>query len=236
MPTTFAPPEHEIEVTTTFVLGAFIDLADLLAIPPDGNRYDRDDEGRLTLMAPDDFRFHGRPLTRLTRWLNRNLPQSYEVLQERAIAFARIYSLRGDRLRESFLGPKALSPDIAIFAGEPDILRGPHGLTFAHPRNVRIVLEVLSPGSWREALGVGSRDKVDRRRTYLESGVPEYWLVNPAVDDPLCPMKPRTLAAFTATGEPRIWVELDKADGMLSSAAVSELCLPIEELWRDCGL
>jgi Uma2 family endonuclease len=44
------------------------------------------------------------------------------------------------------------------------------------PEHLLLVIEILSPTTWRQDLGVGDADDVDRPRTYLESGVPEYWV------------------------------------------------------------
>src|SRR5262249_3783975 len=119
-----------IQASCPYQLGAPIDLPELLALPPDGRSYVRDDQGRLAVMSPDPWDKHGTPLVVLTRLLTRRLAEPYWVLPERAIALPRILDLKGRVLRESFLGPKAIEPDIACFSRRPDSLYGPHGLAF----------------------------------------------------------------------------------------------------------
>ena len=62
-----------------FKLGDPISLSDLLSLPPDGRRYARDEQGRLTLMAPDKPSSHRRPLGRVARFLTRSLEDPWEV-------------------------------------------------------------------------------------------------------------------------------------------------------------
>jgi Uma2 family endonuclease len=218
-----------------FQLGAPISLADLLALPPDGFDYTRDEEGRLRLMSPDDQRRHRIPLTRLTRLLNRRLDDPWHVLHEGAIAFERVWDLAGNLLPESFLGPKALVPDITVFSERPALVTGPHGLTFAAPDHLALVVEVLSPGNWRSDLGAGaSATDVDRPRTYLEAGVRELWLLNGGVEQ--CPLAPRSGKFLRRSEDGKRWLEMEIESGVLRSFAVPGLELELEPFWRDCGL
>ncbi len=173
-----------------FVVGARISLADFLALPSDGVRYDRDEEGRLSLMSPDDFARHRSPIFRLQQRVVRVVPETVQAMVDPAVAFARIYDLSGNLLPESFLGPKAIQPDLACYGQEPAAVEGPSGFTFASPEGLLAVAEVLSPSTYRESLGIGEGDTVNRWRTFLEARVPEYWILNIAVDRPGCPLPP----------------------------------------------
>ncbi len=218
--------------TVPYQLGAPIELADFLALPPDGHRYARDEEGRLALMTPDHYPSHRRPLAKLTRFLNRLLPDPYFVLHEGSIAFPHIYSLRGELVRESFFGPKTIEPDIAVFAHEPRTLPAPRGSEVAEPTGIRLVIEVVSSSTWRADLGLGRKDDVDRPRTYLESGVPEYWAINVGVDEPGCPLRPRSGRFLERAEDGRSWRELPVVEGRVRSRSVPELDLDLEPFLR----
>ncbi len=221
---------------TRYQLGAPIELHDLLALPPDGNNYGRDEEGRLILMSPDDWRKHGYPLIKLTSFFARSLPPTFDVLHERSIAFEKVYDLKGELLPESFLGPKAIEPDHAIFDRAPAFVTGPHGLTFARPAGIRLVVEILSEDTWRSDLGKGESDDVDRMRTYREAGVPEYWILNPAVRSRNCPVPFRSGMLFSAAADRSAWVEVPPEGGMIRSRSIPGLELDLEALWRDSML
>ncbi len=228
--------ETNTPTSSPYALGAPIDLPDLLALPPDGRNYARDSQGKLTLMSPDDFRTHRFALITLARRLGRSVPAAVCVAQECAIAFDRIYNLRGNLLRASFLGPRAIAPDVACFSQRPEFVTGPHRLTFAAPRHLALIVEILSPGTWRSDLGIGNADDVDRMRTYLESPAQEYWLLNPDVDEPDCPVpirRGRFLArAAGATG----WEEIRAPGGIVHSRAIPELTFDPADFWNECGM
>ena len=176
-------------------LGDPIALHDFLALPPDGRRYTRDEQGRLALMSPDDARAHRNPLALLTEALIRALARPWRVISEPGIAFDPVWSLQGERLPPSRLGRKAVSPDVAVFEGPPQFLAGrpdvadPAYHVFS-PENVRLAAELVSPGTWRSDLGSGEADAVDRWRTYWDNGVAELWILN-AGDAPCGPLPPR---------------------------------------------
>jgi len=194
-------------------LGDPIELADLLALPPDDRRYDRDAEGRLTLMSPDDAPTHRRPMALLDRWLGRELDLSWEILPEPGIAFDPIWSLQGAVLPPSRLGRKTLGPDVAVYAGRPRFLYGrpdaedPRYQVFA-PDGLRLAVELLSRRTRRSDLGLGEAEEVDRWRTYLDNGVPELWLLN--AGEAACGLPPRS-ALFLRNGGDR-WEPLSGED------------------------
>lgn len=214
-----------------YQLGAPIELADFLALPADGNRYTRDEEGRLALMGPDDADHHRLPIMRLARHLIRLLPDPCCVLQEGSIAFPRIYNLRGTFLRDSFFGPKAIAPDVAVFAHEPRSLRTPGGGTIIQPEGIRLVIEILSPTTWRSDLGLGRKDDVDRPRSYLESGVPEYWIINAGMDEPGCALKPYSGRFLERSPGGDDWYDLPLVEGRVRSRAVPEVELDLAALF-----
>jgi Uma2 family endonuclease len=171
----------------SYVLGAPISLADFLALPEDrkGLSYDRDGEGRLTLTSPEDGQHHRTPLGRLLQalyvWAARKR-QPYTVLPEPEIVLDPVFRLGGQVVPESFLGPRVIKPDIACFAGEPRYVRTPEGSTRYSKEGLLLVVEIASTRTWRQDLGKGEADAVDRWRTYLENRVPEYWFLNVGVD------------------------------------------------------
>lgn len=164
-------------------LGDPIELHDLLALPPDGRRYDRDEQGRLILMSPDDAPTHRWPMNVLQRRLCQDLDQRWEVLLEPGVALEPILALDGTVLPPSRLGRKTLGPDLAVFEGPPRFVRGRPEVpdsryqVFA-PERLRVAVEFLSRRTQRSDLGLGEADAVDRWRTYLANGIDEYWLIN----------------------------------------------------------
>jgi Uma2 family endonuclease len=194
------------EVTETIApagyrLGDPIALEDLLALPADGRRYTRDAEGRLALMSPDNARRHRYPLSALTGWLWSVVRPPAFVAPEPGVAFERIRTLQGRLLPRSRLGVKTLEPDVVVFGGPPRFIeeRG------FDARDVALVVEVLSPSTHRQDLGLGAADEVDRLRSFLESGAPEYWVLNPTTETLALP--PRTGLFLRAEGGR--WAPLD---------------------------
>lgn len=190
-------------------LGDRIALEDLLALPPDGRRYDRDAEGRLILMSPEHARHHRWPIMHMYAWLHARLPTGWWAAPEPSVAFEPIWSLRGLRLPLSRLGVRCLEPDFVVFdrrprfwPGRPDV-PDPGWEVFA-PEGARLVIEVLSPRTQGSDLGQGSRDAVDRWRTFLDNGGEEYWVLN-ASDEP-CGLPARS-GLFLARADDR-WAPL----------------------------
>src|SRR5205823_3988679 len=111
-----------------YVVGAPISLHDFLALPEEG--YDRDERGRLVPdVTNDDARYHRTPLARLNSllcaWAERPHSRGFTVIPEPGVVFSRVFDLRGRLLPESFLGPKAVEPDLACFEGDPSFIRTP---------------------------------------------------------------------------------------------------------------
>ncbi|HVT61302.1 MAG TPA: Uma2 family endonuclease [Thermoanaerobaculia bacterium] len=80
-----------------------------------------------------------------------------------------------------------------------------------------LLVEVLSPGSIR-------RDRTEKLRLYAESGIREYWLVDP----------PAQQIEFLVNRSGRFEVALP-LDGIYRSPVLSEITLDLAELWRQVG-
>ena len=85
---------------------------DLLALPPDGRRFELDARGRLALMSPDSARRHRVPLSVLVNLLGRSLDWPRQQLHVApTLALPRILGLKTRRLLPaSRLGPKSVEP------------------------------------------------------------------------------------------------------------------------------
>lgn len=237
---------------SAYLLGAPISLADLLALPPDGNRYGRDEKGRLVLVAPDDAAGHRLPVSRAVRRIVQATdPALYEVVPEAPITFERVYALDGSVLPPSHHGPKALVVDFACFSRPVRVVRAPSGHTWFSPEGLVLVAEFVSPSSWANDLGEGSsREEVDRWRTYLEAAVPEYWIFNAGFERAGLP--PRSGLFLSYDRGLGTWADLPVegarfaerdyrgrrpvAGGVVRSRAVPGLALDLDELWRDCAV
>lgn len=179
--------------TPVYRLGDEIPLEDLLALPPDGQRYGRDERGRLCLMSPERFYVHRAPIVLFNQWLVRALPPPHQVVCEGSLALPALVRLDGTPLPESRLGPRGIEPDLVVFDGWPRSA----GPSAADAKSVLVdkvalVVEVLSARTWRADLGVArppipgrpvprELDEVDRWRSYLLSGISELWIVNVGV-------------------------------------------------------
>ncbi len=219
---------------SAYRLGDPIPVAEFLALPPDGIRYARDERGRLTLMSPEDSRLHRWPLAMFARRAGPLVVSPYTLIQEPGVVFRRIIDLSGKLVRRSFLGPKSLEPDFAVLKGQPRHMRKKFT-----SRGFVFVAEILSPSTWRNDLGIGPQsgdEQVDRRRTYLESGMSEYWVINPGVDDPDCPLAPRSAWFAVRAEDGKSWVPFEPESGVVRSKIVPGLVLDLEAYWADCGL
>jgi Uma2 family endonuclease len=235
----------------SYCLGAPISLADLLALPPDGNRYSRDEKGRLILGPPDHADFHRTPLAVLTQTIGRQLDaERYLVVPEGSVAFDPIYDLNGVVVPLSHHGLPCIEPDIVCLRRPFRTLRASEKNKVYAPESVALVVEVLSPSTWREDLGDGAGDKTDRWRTYLEGRVPEFWIVN--ANDVPCGLPPRSVLALAFDPSVGTWSDLGVeearyaagdyrgrqalAGGRIQSTVLPGLVLDIERLWRDASL
>jgi hypothetical protein len=233
-------------------LGDPIALEDLLALPSDGARYARDAEGRLTPMSPDCALGHGYPLTVLQHLVLRALAPGFEVLQECGIALDPILHLRGHALPESRLGRRTLEPDLAVFSGRPRVL--PHRAGTRHrvfaQRGLALVIVLLSRDTRASDLGRGQGDAVDRWRTYLANGVPEYWVLN--ADTVPLGLPPRSGLFLRRAGAEWLSLEVEGAvraparralhghapvrSGVVRSQAVPGLTLDLAAFWSSLEL
>ncbi len=175
-----------------YQLGAPIALADLLALPPDGNTYGRDEKGRLTLVAPDDAVSHRMPISQASDRLNRAIDSSaHNIVPDAPVALDEVFALDGSVLPTSHHGPKALVLDLACFADPVRFVKAPAGHTWFSAETLLVAIEFVSPSTWRNDLGEGSSgEEVDRWRTYLENGVSEYWILNAGTE--ACGLPPRS--------------------------------------------
>lgn len=199
----------EQDAPAGFRLGEPIALQDLLALPPDRRRWGRDGAGKLCLVSPESVHGHMHPIGRLVRHLNRSLELPWEVLQEPSLALPVLRTLSGHPLPDSQLGPRSLEPDVGVFRDMPVAVPPLRG----KPKAVRIdelalAIEVLSDRTFRADLGLGAADEVDRWRSYLESGVPELWLLDADVGAP-CPLPPRSGLFLRNAGDRWAPLEVD---------------------------
>jgi Uma2 family endonuclease len=126
-------------------------IADLEALPDDGNRYEISD-GSLLVTPPPTFP-HLDVQKKLTRLLEMHAPAHLEVWCHG------VGVKRGD---SAYYIPDVVVFDPASPGGSTSPLEAPA---------VRLVVEVVSP-DYR------SRDFVLKRRGYAVAGVPEYWIVD----------------------------------------------------------
>lgn len=202
-------------------LGDPISLADFLALPVDGRRWRRDGRGRLSDVLPDDLLDHRLPLGWLNTWLARSLPDPWLPVPEPAIALGSIFARTGHPIPPSRFGVKAIEPDVALFSGPMEAAAVVGGAVKASTtRGLKLVVEILSDSTWRNDLGIGAADEVDRWRSYLASGVPELWLLNVGVEAP-CPMPPRSGLFLRNAGD--TWVALPVEGGVLADGGVHGL-------------
>lgn len=221
-------------------LGEPISLADFLALPPDGRRYARTARGRLTLMGPEDIERHRLPIAELVEILILNVSRELRVAQETSVAIPAFLTLGGDLVPESRLGPRAIEPDVAVYARRrPEMTRRRKGVTKAFTaRDLSLAVEVLSRNTWRSDLGLPPRtsaprtrersrrgrprslDVVDRFRSYLASGLPELWVVNAGLAG-ACPLPPWSGLFLRAQGE--AWVPLPVDDPVHAEGEVHGL-------------
>ncbi|MGH9119812.1 MAG: Uma2 family endonuclease [Acidimicrobiales bacterium] len=123
-------------------------IADLEAMPDDGRRYEL--IGGAIVMTPAPSTLHQRALRRLSRTVEDACPPGHEV----------------------FFAPTDLDLP-GEQRVEPDLILAPAG-SITHSRlitPVLLVVEIVSPGS-------RTNDRVTKRVTYAEAGIPHYWVVD----------------------------------------------------------
>ncbi len=134
---------------TTATSNAFT-VADLEALPDDGNRYEL--IGGAIVMTPAPEPVHQRVSRRLQRLLEDACPEGHEVFDAPID-----YDLPGGQRVEPDL---IVVPDVTV---REKRLEGP----------ALLVVEIVSPGST-------VNDMVTKRAVYAEAGVPAYWILDPS--------------------------------------------------------
>jgi hypothetical protein len=177
-------------------LGDPIPLHDFLALPDNrdrnNRRLDRDGEGRLFRMLPDDQFLHRIPMAGVQRTLFlRHIDPRFWIIPEPGLVLPRLIHLQGHALPPSRLGPAVVEPDLVVFDGVPRKPPPPVPRRAVLAERARLVVEVLSKDTFRNDLGLGKSDNLDRWASYLASGIPELWIVNVGVERP-CPLPPRS--------------------------------------------
>ncbi|MGE0707544.1 MAG: Uma2 family endonuclease [Planctomycetota bacterium] len=231
-------------------LGDPIPLEDFLALPPDGIRYERDDQGRLALKSLDHPEHHRLPMGRVLRVLYEALPEPWFILPEAGLGLSELHVLGGTELGPSRLGRRTLAPDLAVFTRRPGFLPGaPEGSEASwpvfSPDGLRLVIEILSPQTSPSDLGLGEADQIDRWRSYLASGVPEYWVLNVGAPGALAPRSGLFCAAsgerWTALAGEGLRHGADPIHGVrpvtggrIASQAIPGLVFDLDAFWRDC--
>lgn len=146
---------------------------DLALLPDDGNSYEIDG-GSLVVSPPPDL-LHGDTGADLLTQLRTQAPADLAVIEGAGV--------RGDN------GYRI--PDLAVVSRA--LVR--REARYAEPGDVRLVVEVVSPGS---ALA----DRVTKRALYAEWGIPLYWIVAIRPGLLLTVLELRD-AAYEVTGEHR---------------------------------
>jgi Uma2 family endonuclease len=123
-------------------------IADLEAMPDDGRRYEL--IGGAIVMTPAPSTAHQRALRRLARLIEDRCPAGHEVF------FA--------PTDLDLPGEQRVEPDLIV---APNESVGPARLVMP----VLLAVEIVSPGS-------RTNDRVTKRATYAEAGIPHYWLID----------------------------------------------------------
>jgi Uma2 family endonuclease len=106
------------------------------------------------LVSPRPLSFHQRAVTRLTYWLDQQIPDEFTALQETEMVVA----------------------EVPLTVRVPDVMVVPTALVEANPARlavgeVKLAVEVLSEGSKRT-------DRVTKFSEYAEAGIEHYWIVD----------------------------------------------------------
>jgi len=135
------------DVTLRMPVGRDWTFEDLLQIPDDGHRYEIVD-GSLHV-SPAPGRLHQRVAQRLTVVLEEAAPKDLEVLPTVGLVCGRHVPI----------------PDIVVGARWPS-----HDSLNFWPADVRLVVEVMSPGSV-------FTDRVSKPAQFASAGIPAFWRV-----------------------------------------------------------
>jgi Uma2 family endonuclease len=144
------------DITLRMPVGRDWTFDDLLRLPDDGRRYEIVD-GSLRV-SPAPTRLHQRIAHRLTEVLEEAAPRELEVLEAVGVVCGRHTPV----------------PDIVVGLREP-----PHNLLNFFPADVRLVVEVMSPGTVMS-------DRVDKPLMFAAAGIPFFWRVE--MDGPSAPL------------------------------------------------
>ena len=127
-------------------------VAQLHALPDDGNRYEIIDGALYVTPAP---RY-------VHQW-------ALQVLSEHLLPFARANALDVMCLAADiqYSDRTLVQPDLFVFPRVP----GKRITEWADVQPLRLVVEALSPSTRR-------RDRTVKRKLYLSEGIPEYWMLN----------------------------------------------------------
>lgn len=152
-------PGKEESMTSSTILvpaGEGFTVADWLALPEDGLRYELIDGSYHVTPAPT--RRHQRTVHRLLRLLGDVLPE--DLTTEDSGAGLAPADVTADR---------ALIPDILVARRGGDHVEG----DTVQPGEVVLAVEVVSRSTRR-------RDHHDKREVYADWGIPHYWIVDPS--------------------------------------------------------
>jgi Uma2 family endonuclease len=144
------------DVTLRMPVGRDWTFDDLLKLPRDGRRYEIVD-GSLRVSAAAGRR-HQRVAGRLVEILKAAAPQELEVLEAVGVVCGRHTPV----------------PDVVVGLREP-----PHNLLNFFPADLRLVVEVMSPGSVYA-------DRLDKPAIFAAAGIPAFWRVE--LDGPGTPL------------------------------------------------
>ncbi len=109
--------------------------------------------------------------------------------------------------------PSSRAPDVQVLL--PDRVQQLKKNQVIGPAS--LVIEVVSPGSQRQ-------DREDKKREYELGGVPEYWLFDPAKNEPI----------FYQLSDEGLYQEVKPdTNGVYHSRVLVSFSLPIAILWRE---
>jgi Uma2 family endonuclease len=172
---------------------------DLLDLPDDdGNRYEVLDGELLVTPAPS--------------WAHQRIVLALAQILAEYLGRQRVGDVLFAPADVTFSTRRGLQPDLFVTPLMPDAKRPAR---FSDVGRLLLAIEVLSPSTARV-------DRVEKRRTYREEGVPEYWLVDPDA---------RTIERSTPYDD-RIDI-YDATIDWLPDGATEPLTIDLEQLFRD---